>query len=94
VASARSIFHFFKASGGYGPMVFVKQFRLRHARRMLMMPDKTTSVTNVAFDCGFTNLGDFAKDYGKCYGELPYETLNRTKGATVRSTRTPRSGTL
>ena len=84
--SARSIFHFFKASRGYGPMVFVKQVRLRHARRMLMMPDKTTSVTNVAFDCGFTNLGHFAKDYGKCFGELPSETLNRTKGAAVRPT--------
>jgi AraC-like DNA-binding protein len=85
-ASARSIFHFFKASRGYGPMVFVKQVRLRHARRMLMMPNKTTSVANVAFDCGFTNLGHFARDYGKCCGELPSETLNRTKGAAVRPT--------
>jgi AraC-like DNA-binding protein len=93
-ASARSIFHFFKASRGYGPMVFVKQVRLRHARRMLMMPDKTTSVTNVAFDCGFTNLGHFAKDYGKCFGELPSETLNRTRGAAVRPDGRPRSGKL
>jgi AraC-like DNA-binding protein len=83
-ASARSIFHFFKASRGYAPMVFVKQVRLRHARRMLTMADKTTSVTSVAFDCGFTNLGHFAKDYGKSFGELPSETLNRTKGAAVR----------
>jgi AraC-like DNA-binding protein len=93
-ASARSIFHFFKASRGYAPMVFVKQVRLRHARRMLMMPDKATSVTSVAFDCGFTNLGHFAKDYGKCFGELPSETLNRTKGAAVRPTGRPRSGKL
>jgi AraC-like DNA-binding protein len=93
-ASARSIFHFFKASRRYGPMVFVKQVRLRHARRMLMMPNKTTSVTSVAFDCGFTNLGHFAKDYGKCFGELPSETLNRTKGAAVRPTGRPRSGKL
>jgi AraC-like DNA-binding protein len=85
-ASARSIFHFFKASRGYGPMVFVKQVRLRHARHMLMMPDETTSVTSVAFDCGFTNLSHFAKNYGKCFGELPSETLNRTKGAAVRPT--------
>jgi AraC-like DNA-binding protein len=88
-ASARSIFHFFKASRGYGPMVFVKQVRLRHARRMLMMPDRTTSVTSVAFDCGFTNLGHFAKDYGKCFGQLPSETLNRTKGAAVRPRHAP-----
>jgi transcriptional regulator GlxA family with amidase domain len=53
---------------------------------MLMVSDKTTSVTNVAFDCGFTNLGHFAKDYDKCFGELPSETLNRTKGAAVRPT--------
>ncbi|HEY1978998.1 MAG TPA: AraC family transcriptional regulator [Xanthobacteraceae bacterium] len=85
-ASARSIFHFFKASRGYGPMVFVKQVRLRHARQMLMMPDETTSVTSVAFDCGFTNLSHFAKNYGKCFGELPSETLNRTKGAAARPT--------
>jgi AraC-like DNA-binding protein len=85
-ASGRSIFHFFRASRGYAPMVFVKQVRLRHARRMLMMPNKTTSVTSVAFDCGFTNLGHFAKDYGECFGELPSETLNRTKGAAVRPT--------
>ena len=85
-ASARSIFHFFKASRGYGPMVFVKQVRLQHARHMLMMPDETTSVTSVAFDCGFTNLSHFAKNYGKCFGELPSETLNRTKGAAVRPT--------
>ena len=32
------------------------------------------------------NLGHFAKDYGKCFGELPSETLNRTKGAAVRPT--------
>jgi AraC-like DNA-binding protein len=85
-ASARSIFHFFRASRGYAPMAFVKQVRLRHARRMLMIPDKTTSVGSVAFDCGFTNLGHFAKDYSKCFGELPSETLNRTKGAAVRPT--------
>lgn len=84
-ASARSIFHFFKTSRGYAPMVFVKQVRLRHARRMLMMPNETTSVTSVAFDCGFTNLGHFAKDYGMCFGELPSATLNRTKGAAVRA---------
>ncbi len=93
-ASARSIFHFFKASRGYAPMAFVKQTRLRHARRMLMKPDETTSVTSVAFDCGFTNLGHFAKDYGKCFGELPSATINRTKGAAVRTPGRPRNGEL
>jgi AraC-like DNA-binding protein len=86
-ASARSLFHFFKESRGYAPMVFVKQVRLRHARRMLMLPTETTSVTSVAFDCGFTNLGHFAKDYGKSFGELPSATLNRTKGSARKGDR-------
>ncbi len=68
-------------------MGFVKQVRLRHARRMLMLPIETTSVTSVAFDCGFTNLGHFAKDYGKSFGELPSATLNRTKGAARKDDR-------
>jgi AraC-like DNA-binding protein len=79
-ASARSIFHFFKEGRGYSPMAFVKQVRLRHARRMLMSPDADTSVTSVAFACGFSNLGHFAKDYDKMFGELPSVTHNRAKG--------------
>jgi AraC-like DNA-binding protein len=34
-ASVRSLFHAFKAHRGYSPMAFVKQVRLRRARRML-----------------------------------------------------------
>lgn len=79
-ASARSIFHVFKESRGYSPMAFVKQVRLRQARRMLMMPGADTSVTRVAIDCGFTNLGHFAKDYDLMFGELPSVTHNRAKG--------------
>jgi AraC-like DNA-binding protein len=83
-ASARSIFHYFKEGRGYSPMAFVKQVRLRHARRMLMTPEADTSVTSVAFACGFSNLGHFAKDYDKMFGELPSVTHNRAKGCRHR----------
>ncbi|MDB5502422.1 MAG: putative transcriptional regulatory protein with sensor and domain [Tardiphaga sp.] len=74
--SPRSIHKQFSAHG-MTPMTFVKQTRLRAAHRRLADPDRKTSVTGVAFECGFTNLGHFARDYRKEFGELPSETLKR-----------------
>lgn len=75
--SARSVFDSFRKSRGYSPMAFVKQVRLRHARRMLVSPQPGTSVSSVATMCGFGNLGNFARDYRKAFGELPSDTLKR-----------------
>jgi AraC-like DNA-binding protein len=77
--STRSIFDSFKKSRRYSPMAFVKQVRLRHAQDMLLNPDANTSVTGVAFACGFQNLGHFARDYRQTFGELPSATLGRSK---------------
>ena len=78
-ASARSIFHQFKKDRGQSPMAFVKQVRLRHARDMLERKDQNPSVTATAFACGFTNLGHFARDYFKRFGERPSDTVRRSK---------------
>src|SRR5216684_92454 len=78
--SARSLFHSFRECRGYSPSNFVKKVRLRHAREALSRPRGETSVTTVAFDCGFGNLGHFAKDYRQSFGETPSATLNRSKG--------------
>lgn len=78
--SARSVFDSFRKSRGYSPMAFVKQVRLRHARRMLLAPEDDTTVANVAFVCGFGNLGNFAKDYRAAFGELPSNTLRIASG--------------
>jgi AraC-like DNA-binding protein len=80
-SSARSVFHSFRRSRGYSPMAFVKLVRMRHARKMLMHPLPTTSVTDVAFACASSNLGHFAKDYCTLFGERPSETLNAARGA-------------
>jgi len=78
--SARSLFDSFRKCRGYSPMAFVKRVRLRHARRMLLNPDKGTTVAAVAFICGFGNLGNFAKDYREAFGELPSFTLRMASG--------------
>ena len=83
--SARSIFHSFKKYRGYSPMSFVKSLRLRNARKMLSDGSLETTVTEVAFACGFGNLGHFASDYKRAFGEAPSTTSSRTKsGAPVR----------
>ena len=78
-ASARSIFHHFKISRGLSPMSFVKAVRLAHAREMLQQTGTTHTVTETAIACGFGNLGHFSSDYFKRFGELPSETLRRSK---------------
>jgi AraC-like DNA-binding protein len=77
--SARSIFKAFKRSRGYSPIGFAKQIRLKHARARLLFGDASTTVTAVALACGFANLGHFAKDYQRAFGELPSATLARGK---------------
>ena len=74
---ARAIFKAFQQTRGYSPMAFARMIRLRHAREMLSAPDAETSVTLVAFACGFGNLGHFARDYRQAFGERPSQTLAR-----------------
>jgi transcriptional regulator GlxA family with amidase domain len=78
-ASARSIFYHFKSARGQSPMSFVKQVRLDHAREMLKRCGIGCSVTEIAVECGFGNLGHFAGDYLKRFGEHPSDTLKRSK---------------
>jgi AraC-like DNA-binding protein len=66
------------------PMNFVKQVRLGHVRKMLCAPSPTTTVTSVAFACGFGNLGHLANDYRQVFGESPSATLNRSRGQSTR----------
>jgi len=74
---ARAIFKAFQQTRGYSPMAFARTVRLKRARDMLAAPDAETSVTSVAFVCGFGNLGHFARDYRQAFGELPSVTLSR-----------------
>ena len=74
---ARALFRAFQQARGYSPMAFAKMVRLKHARRMLAEPNAETTVTLVAFACGFGNLGHFARDYRETFGERPSETLVR-----------------
>ncbi|HET7888092.1 MAG TPA: AraC family transcriptional regulator [Bradyrhizobium sp.] len=77
--SARTIFREFAVAGRGSPAQFAKHVRLRRAAEFLRQPDLRTTVTGVAFRCGFQNLGRFSSDYAQLMGELPSETLSRAR---------------
>jgi len=81
--SARSVFRSFRQRRGYSPAIFLKQVRLKKAREMLWRAAEDTSVTSVAFACGFGNLGHFASDYRRVFGEAPSATLHRAKSGPI-----------
>ncbi len=74
--SPSSLLRAFRIHRGTTPMKYVKQLRLESAQRALLSAKNgTTSVTTVAMDHGFFQLGRFAADYRRAFGELPSETL-------------------
>ena len=77
--SARAIFRAFERSRGYSPMAFAKTIRLRRAREILTSGDPGVSVTAAAYKSNFASPSRFAKDYREAFGELPSETISRTR---------------
>ena len=77
--SARAIFRAFERSRGYSPMAFAKAIRLKRAREILTSGDPLVSVTAAAFKSNFASPSRFAKDYREAFGELPSETIVRTR---------------
>lgn len=64
---------------GTTPLQWARQARLTHARRALLAGDPGTNVSEIATRCGFTQLGRFAAEYSRRFGELPSATLRRIR---------------
>ena len=79
-SSVRSIFAAFKRSRGYTPMDYLKRVRLHAARGMLLVAQLGATVTGIGLACHFSNMGHFAREYQQQFGEMPSETLRRTRG--------------
>ncbi len=64
---------------GLGPIRYLSLRRMHQARRALQASDpSTTSVTRIATDYGFWELGRFSVTYHALFGETPSETLRQT----------------
>ena len=78
---ARTLQRAFHETVGMGPAHYVAAKKLDKARAALLAADPTlTSVTQIAFQFGFGELGRFAGTYRHVFGEKPSETLHRRAG--------------
>jgi AraC-like DNA-binding protein len=76
--SRRSLERAFRETLDMGPAQYLMARRLSAARLMLAKADpQAVSVTDVAIDQGFWELGRFAVRYRQMFGEKPSETLHR-----------------
>jgi len=62
---------------GMGPIRYLHLRRMHLARRALLRADSSTTVTRIATDHGFWELGRFAVAYRELFGETPSVTLKR-----------------
>ena len=62
-----------KALTNYTPVELIRDMRLQRARTMLMSTEKT--VSEIAFEVGFTSLAYFSRCYKEAFGSTP--TANR-----------------
>ena len=82
--SQRTLEYAFLERFGLTPKAYVIAHRLNEARRELRCADGMSSVTDVANRWGFWHMGQFAADYRKQFGELPSETIHRTRQTAIR----------
>jgi AraC-like DNA-binding protein len=62
---------------GMGPIRYLALRRMHLARRSLLDADSSITVTRIATDSGFWELGRFSVAYRALFGETPSETLRR-----------------
>jgi AraC-like DNA-binding protein len=66
---------------GCTPLEYLRNARLDHVRRLLVEPTSTLTVAEAAAAAGFRQLGRFAGEYRQHFGELPSQTLARSRRA-------------
>ncbi|MBO9449919.1 AraC family transcriptional regulator [Tropicibacter sp. R16_0] len=74
--SRRTLFYALRKSIGLTPRRYQELLRLQQLRQMLQTASSgDTTVTQLATDLGFSDLGRLSGKYRKQFGEYPHETL-------------------
>src|SRR5215831_9034613 len=68
---------------GTTPLGWVRRMRLSRARQDLQRSAPSATVTAIALSNGFSQLGRFAAQYRRVFGELPSATIQRTRLAST-----------
>lgn len=77
--SGRTLYDGFRKFLGVSPMRYLRDLRMERVRADLLDPARPASVTALATHWGFFQLGRFAIDYRRRYGESPHETLAKSR---------------
>jgi methylphosphotriester-DNA--protein-cysteine methyltransferase len=81
----RTLDRAFQHAVGMGPATYLRRARLNRARCALEnASNRSTTVTDIAFELGFWHLGRFAEQYHELFGEPTNETRRRA-GRLVRT---------
>jgi len=76
--SERTLQYAFREVFNTTPLAFLRRQRFHAARRQLLASkDKVATVSQIAVAQGFYELGRFAVEYRRLFGEMPSETLRR-----------------
>ena len=71
-AQARSLEYGFQEIVGMSPVSYIRTLRLNRVHRLLRSKDTAErTITEIALDCGFWHLSQFAVDYRRFFGESP-----------------------
>jgi AraC-like DNA-binding protein len=85
----RALRRFFVSVYGTSPAHFLRVQRLHGVNRGLAEAGPASTVTTLAMSFGFFDLGRFAGDYRRLFGEHPSETLQRSRTSRSRSVGIP-----
>jgi AraC-like DNA-binding protein len=80
-ATPRTLERHFRMFLGTTPLGWARRMRLARARHALLHAGPEDTVTDVALSNGFAQLGRFAAEYRRAFGELPSRTMQSSRRA-------------
>ncbi len=83
--SRRTLQYSFQDVLDLNPVSFLRAKRLNGARSELRRKPERESVADIAARWGFWHLSHFAADYKSMFGELPSETVNKTRSVALHA---------
>ena len=75
--SRRTLHRVFQEALGVGPVAFLRHRRLCAVHTALRAPKDIRTISEIALQYGFQNLGRFSGYYHRLFGEYPHETRRR-----------------
>ncbi|ATJ81552.1 AraC family transcriptional regulator [Halomonas beimenensis] len=78
--SRERLYQDFHAHFGTAPIAHFRNLRFDWVKRRLEHAGPRESVSSIAMDCGFLQLGRFSKEYQKRFGERPSQAIGRHAG--------------